>query len=194
MLDTHARKLVQPAISGVAKVCIKLKLTPNVVTTIALFLGVMASFILYFYEPILAVIILWISGFLDALDGTIARMTNKTSQFGTVMDITFDRVVEIGIIISIATLYPKSSFNLMLLLGAIVLSITIFLSVGATSNKKSEKTFHYQAGLAERTEGFIFFSLMMLFPKVLNEIIIVFIIVIMITFVWRFFEAKKILK
>ncbi len=44
---------------------------------------------------ILSVCILWFSGFLDAVDGTVARITNKTTGFGTVMDITFDRCINL---------------------------------------------------------------------------------------------------
>ncbi len=194
MLDTHARKIVQPLLNKVANVFIKLKITPNMISFLALIVGIFAPISLLLFEmPILSVCILWFSGFLDAVDGTVARITNKTTGFGTVMDITFDRIVEISVIVVLAYLYADTEFYFIILLSAIIISMTVFLSVGASSKKESEKTFHYQAGLAERSEGFIFFSMMMLFPKYLEVIVIVFIVAILLTALWRFYEAKKVL-
>jgi CDP-diacylglycerol--glycerol-3-phosphate 3-phosphatidyltransferase len=142
---------------------------------------------------LIAVIILWISGALDAIDGTIARKTNTSSSFGTIMDIVFDRLVELGMIITLAIKNSSATFSLLLLTASIVITMTIFLSVGAVANKKGEKSFYYQPGLAERTEGFIFFTLMILFQKYLIIITILFFIIIMYTAFQRFREAYKIL-
>ena len=73
------------------------------------------------------------------------------------------------------------------------MSMTIFLTVGALSEKKGVKSFYYQAGVAERSEGFIFFSLMILIPSYLGIITNIFSILIIITAIQRFFEAKRLL-
>ena len=75
----------------------------------------------------------------------------------------------------------------------ILMSMTIFLTVGALSEKKGVKSFYYQAGVAERSEGFIFFSLMILIPSYLGIITNIFSILIIITAIQRFFEAKRLL-
>ena len=49
MLDTHARKYVNPIIELGAEFLLKLKLTPNNVTILALLLGVSTSIFLYFW-------------------------------------------------------------------------------------------------------------------------------------------------
>ena len=71
--------------------------------------------------------------------------------------------------------------------------MTIFLTVGALSEKKGVKSFYYQAGVAERSEGFIFFSLMILIPSYLGIITNIFSILIIITAIQRFLEAKRLL-
>ena len=48
MLDTHARKYVNPIIELGAEFLLRLKLTPNNVTILALLLGVSTSIFLYF--------------------------------------------------------------------------------------------------------------------------------------------------
>ena len=84
-------------------------------------------------------------------------------------------------------------YNLIVLTVCILMSMTIFLTVGALSEKKGVKSFYYQAGVAERSEGFIFFSLMILIPSYLGIITNIFSILIIITAIQRFFEAKRLL-
>ena len=73
------------------------------------------------------------------------------------------------------------------------MSMAIFLTVGACTEKKGMKSFYYQAGVAERSEGFILFSLMILLPEYLGIITNIFSILVLFTAGQRFFEAKKIL-
>ncbi|WP_064091630.1 CDP-alcohol phosphatidyltransferase family protein [Rossellomorea aquimaris] len=192
MLDTHARKLVQPSIEGTGRYLLRKGLTANGVTFIAFIIGTSTGLVYYLGHPVLAVILLWLSGFLDAVDGTMARLT-KPSPFGTVMDVTFDRIVEISVILGVAFLHPDIMWALLLLSVSVIVSMTIFLTVGAVTEKQGMKSFYYQAGLAERTEGFILFSVMMLFPSILLWSTLLFFIVEVFTGLQRFLEAKRIL-
>lgn len=193
MLDTHGRKYVDPIINYGANFFIKLNLTANNVTVIALILGILTSVFIYIDMNTLAVITLWISGYLDAIDGSIARKTKTTSLFGTLMDITFDRIVETSIILSLAMRYSNARINFIMLLICIIISMTIFLTVGALVEKKGMKSFYYQAGVAERSEGFLMFSLMILVPNYIVIFTNLFSAIIVITIIQRIIEAKKIL-
>ncbi|TDT72595.1 phosphatidylglycerophosphate synthase [Hypnocyclicus thermotrophus] len=193
MLDTRARKFIQPFFNLIADLLIKNNISANQVTIFAFILGLTINIFILTDFNLIAVIILWISGALDAVDGTIARKTKTSSQFGTIMDIVFDRLVEIGMIITLAIKNSNATFSLLLLTSSIVITMTIFLSVGAVANKKGEKSFYYQPGLAERTEGFIFFTFMILFQKYLIIITMMFFIAIIYTAFQRFKEAHKIL-
>lgn len=193
MLDTHARKYVNPIIELGAKFLLKLKLTPNNVTILALLLGISTSIFLYFDMKVVAVIVLWISGYLDAVDGAMARRSNSSSSFGTLLDIVSDRIVEVGIVLVLGIKFVDLRYNFIVLTACILMSMTIFLTVGALSEKKGVKSFYYQAGVAERSEGFIFFSLMILFPSYLRIITNIFSILIIVTAIQRFLEAKRLL-
>lgn len=193
MLDTHARKYVNPIIELGANFFLKLKLTPNNVTVLALLLGMSTSIFLYFDMQIVAVFALWISGYLDAVDGAMARKSNSSSSFGTLLDIVSDRIVEVSMVLVLGLKFVDIRYNLIVLTICILMSMTIFLTVGALSEKKGVKSFYYQAGVAERSEGFIFFSLMILIPSYLGIITNVFSVLIIITAVQRFLEAKKLL-
>lgn len=194
MLDTHARKYVQPIINQTAKVLIQLGLTANQVTMLAFGIGIFSGVFIVWRLPIWAVIALWLSGFLDAVDGSIAREENSMSAWGTLMDITFDRIVELSVIVGLALRYPQAQFLLLLLTGGIVFSMTVFLTVGALTDKKGIKSFYYQAGLAERTEGFILFTLMILLHQELLWVTGLFLFAEVFTGLQRIGEAKRILK
>ena len=71
--------------------------------------------------------------------------------------------------------------------------MTVFLTVGALSEKKGMKSFYYQAGLAERTEGFILFTMMVLIPSWLVWTTSFFIFVEIFTGIQRMLEAKRLL-
>ena len=193
MLDTHARKYVNPIIELGAKFLLRLKLTPNNVTILALLLGISTSIFLYFDMQIIAVTLLWVSGDLDAVDGAMARRSNSSSSFGTLLDIVSDRIVEVSIVLVLGLKFVDVRYNLIVLTVCILMSMTIFLTVGALSEKKGVKSFYYQAGVAERSEGFIFFSLMILIPSYLGIITNIFSILIIITAIQRFLEAKRLL-
>ncbi|HEX3030875.1 MAG TPA: CDP-alcohol phosphatidyltransferase family protein [Bacillota bacterium] len=192
MLDTKGRKYVDPLIDLAAERFINLGLAANTVTGLAFLVGSMAGFLVYLGYTIPAVTALWVSGFLDAVDGSMARRT-KTSPWGTVLDVTYDRVVEIGVIVGLAGKYPAAVFPLLLLCASIIISMTVFLTVGAVSENKGKKSFYYQAGLAERTEGFICFTLMMVFTNYLIPITYIFFGLILFTAGQRLMEARRLL-
>ena len=192
MLDTNCRKFIQPFIKLGANIFIKLNITANQVTSIALIFGIASGILIYLDFPYIAIALLWFSGYLDAVDGTIARHSGST-PFGTVMDITFDRIVEISLILGLALKNPNINFLFLCLACSIIISMTIFLVTGSLTTKKSEKSFYYQPGLAERTEGFIMFSLMILFQTYLNYLTLIFIFIVLFTATQRFLEGEKIL-
>lgn len=195
MLDTHGRAVIQPIISKTAHYLLKIGLSANHVTYIAFIIGITASILVYLEQPIAGVVVLWFSGFLDAVDGSMARQS-KSSSWGTVLDVTFDRVVEAGILVALALRHPEPDvlFLFLLLAISIIFTMTIFLTVGALSEKESFKSFYYQPGLAERTEGFILFSLLVLFQSHLVFWTIIFIGVEITTGIQRLLEARRILK
>ncbi|RSK29065.1 CDP-alcohol phosphatidyltransferase family protein [Bacillus sp. HMF5848] len=193
MLDTKARHLVQPGIERTARMLLKVGLTADHVTTIAFVIGASSGIFIYLDLPFWALFVLWFSGFLDAVDGTMARLT-KPSSFGTVLDVSYDRLVEISVILGLAFRFPDAMWALLLLSVSIIYAMTIFLTVGAVSEKNGVKSFYYQPGLAERTEGFVLFSLMIIFTDFLVPITLLFLAVEIFTSLQRLNEARKILK
>jgi len=159
MLDTHARRFVEPLIQRVAHLMGQLGLSATGVTILALLVGLISAACVAAGWPWIAIGALWTSGLLDAADGALARMT-RSSPLGAILDITFDRVVEIGVIVSLAWHYPASRLECVILAGVIAIAMSLFLSIAAALRNQSIKSFHYAPGLGERTEAFICLSLM----------------------------------
>ncbi len=194
MLDTYGRKYVDPMINKIADGFIDKKISANKVTVLAFIVGVSSGAWILMGEPIIATLLLWISGLFDAVDGAIARKTDTSSQWGALMDITFDRIVELSVILSLSVIYPQARLVMIMLTGSIIISMTVFLTVGALSKNTKNKAFYYQAGLAERTEGFIMSSFMILFSKYIIAITIIYFSLILFTVVQRLKEAHRLLE
>jgi phosphatidylglycerophosphate synthase len=159
MLDTHARRLVEPFINAIARALRRTGLTANSVTVTAMLVGVCAAACVAANWVWTGIVLLWLSGLLDAVDGALARLTGA-SAFGAILDITFDRVVEVGVIVALAWGHPEARFMLVVLAGVIAIAMSLFLSIAAALRNRSVKSFHYAPGLGERTEAFICLSLM----------------------------------
>lgn len=194
MLDSRARKAVDPLFERFARLLLKLRFTPNLVTALAFLFGLSAGLLLYVRLPVPAVITLWFSGLLDAVDGTMARLSGRSSMVGAVLDVTGDRVVELSFVWALALRHPDCLLPLLGLVSSILLSMTVFLTTGMLAQNHSAKSFYYPAGLMERTEGFILFSLMALFQAFLAPITWVFAGLILFTAVQRLRIAYRLQK
>ncbi len=193
MLDTYGRKYVSPLIGMWVNLFDRMGWSPTQVTILAFVIGVASMVAYYFGALVLAVCMLWLSGLFDAVDGALARKNKHTSKWGTLLDITFDRLVEIGMLIIIATKHPYAMYSILFVLGSIIFSMTVFLTVGALSTNDGTKSFRYQAGLAERTEGFLLITVMMIFTSHVDTIGYLFTGLIVFTALQRLIEAKRVL-
>src|ERR1041385_2895268 len=69
--------------------CRALRISPNVVTIVSIFIGVAGGHLLYYRDAVLNVwgMILWVlADTLDSVDGQLARMTDHKSRFGRILD------------------------------------------------------------------------------------------------------------
>ena len=71
-----------------------------------------------YYTPFL-----WVSGLFDAVDGEVARMSNKKSLIGAQLDIVSDRVVELAFIWAVAFNHKDSLYELLFLVSMILISM-----------------------------------------------------------------------
>ncbi len=193
MIDTHFRPIFQKVcVLPIANYIKNTKTTPTTISLAALFSGLLATPFITFGAGIFSIFFLLLSGYLDNLDGVMARFSKEKKDSGTVIDIMSNRIVEFGVILALFGYNPKArAFITLLVLGSLFLCVTSFLVVGIFTKNKSEKSFHYSPGIIERTELFAFFILLILFPKAFTALGITLSILLLLTAglrIWKFLK------
>ncbi|PIQ43882.1 MAG: hypothetical protein COV52_06865 [Gammaproteobacteria bacterium CG11_big_fil_rev_8_21_14_0_20_46_22] len=182
----YQRILVDPLAQSLARYT---RVSANQLT---LFSGVLAPFILlalWFHHPAVALGFLLLSGYLDTLDGTLARFRSETSEQGSVLDIVCDRVVELSVFLGLYLYAPDTrALACLAMLGSSYLCITSFLVVGIFTQNESQKSFHYSPGLMERGEAFIFFVLMIAAPFLFQPLAWAYTLLVLWTAGYRVYE------
>ena len=93
------RPLLTKILNPVAR---NLNINPNIVTVISPFVALIAAYGFANHLLILGTVAILASGFLDVVDGAVARYHNRASKFGAFLDSTMDRfadaIIYIGII------------------------------------------------------------------------------------------------
>lgn len=192
MIDSYGRSLYQKVIVNPVLPIFSF-LSPTTITYFALFAGISVLPLLAVKYSGYAFAMLLLSGFLDTLDGSVARFKNQTTSFGTALDIMGDRMVEFSVILGLYLFYPEErALSCLLMLGSILFCITSFLVVGVFTQNNTEKSFHYSPGLIERAEAFIFFSIMILFPITFSIVSYLFSTLVLFTALIRLWQFRTI--
>lgn len=186
MIDTKMRKFVQIVFAAAAKPVIAAGISANAVTVTAFIIGLITAFCIAFGFWTAALYTLWLSGFLDALDGTVARNTHTTTKAGAFLDLLFDRIVEGFIVIAFAYAQSSLVFPALFFLFSALFNFSTFLLAGALFKNNGKKSMHYDAGIIERTEVFVFFSIMLIIPALSAVTLWVMDLLIFITGIIRF--------
>jgi len=78
----------------VAEVFVRLRITPNQISLLALIAGVVCAFLFFRREFFLGSLALFVSAIFDLIDGSVARKTNAHTNFGAVFDWIVDKYVD----------------------------------------------------------------------------------------------------
>lgn len=84
----------------------KYEVSPNLITIIATFVGILAGVIIFYGRILEGVIVILISQILDCTDGDLARLSGRVTPLGGYLDRIFDRFVDAAILIGIIALNP----------------------------------------------------------------------------------------
>jgi len=83
------------------RICVRLGLTPNVLTGVSLLVGVSAGILFWQKQWYWGIIAMLLSAFTDMLDGATARAAGTGTRFGSVLDRVSDRFGEFFILTGI---------------------------------------------------------------------------------------------
>jgi len=111
------------------RILAKTKITPNQITFLGLLINCAVAYLIAKGQLsyLIIGILIWIAGFFDALDGSVARVTGRSSAFGDFWDSVLDRyadsVIYFGMLVHFLAM-GKTNYVL-LIAAAIVGSLTV---------------------------------------------------------------------
>lgn len=145
---------------------------PNTVSVVALIIG-LGSVAAIMVQVYWIGLILWaINRIMDGLDGVIARVHQKQSDFGGFLDLFLDFVIYLTVPIAFIWAMPTTA-NLwagIALLGSYVMNSISWTTLSALLEKRNRQTknrltsMEMPTGLVEGAETMIFYTLFYFFP------------------------------
>jgi CDP-diacylglycerol--glycerol-3-phosphate 3-phosphatidyltransferase len=154
MLSARLKPAVTRVITPVAKIALRIGITPNAVTWTGAIAVVTAA--LYFYpkgEVFLGTVIICVMALSDLFDGTMARISQKgSSKWGGFLDSTIDRITDSAILIGVCIYLIDNDDQL-----AIVVLVTLVTGMLVPYIRAKAESFGIECsgGIAERTERLI---------------------------------------
>jgi len=196
MIDNRFRHFLQSYVDPLLKIYRFIGLSPNGVTVLGCILGILAAGIAAKNHFLPAIALWWIGRLLDGTDGIYARHLRQSSEFGAFLDINCDMLAYSSMILAFLTLWPELYIVWGLILFFYILCITGALSLGnllgeEAKTRPSNRKLHLAAGLAEGGETGIFYTCCLLFPNLVKPFSIVWLFILCITVVSRFFIAHR---
>jgi len=159
-------------------------LPPNLITTLSLVVVFFSGYYYYLGFPYIGAIILAVSGFLDLVDGAVAKYTKRTTILGGFLDSTFDRIGDGIVLLGIGL-----SYNLAL---CFVIMIGAYLISYMRAKGESLGVKVMGMGIGERAERIM---IIFLFSFINLEVgLYILLIVVYITVFTRFYYISKELK
>ena len=197
MFDRQIQKYIQKPLQYIAKLFLKF-ISPNHMTLIGFSFGVLMCLFIIIDQYLMAIIFLFLNRLSDGLDGTMARLQTPT-PLGGYLDIVLDFLIYGGFVLSFGITEQNNTLLSMILLFCYIGTGSTFLAKAAilpsltnqTLNEEIPKSFHYAVGLVEGTETIIFMFLCLLFPSLFIYLASIFILLCLITIVFRIIVFYK---
>ena len=197
MFDRQIQKYTQKPLQYIAKLFLKF-ISPNHMTLIGFGFGVLMCLSIIIDQYLIAIIFLFFNRLSDGLDGVMARLQTPT-PLGGYLDIVLDFLIYGGFVLSFGITEQNNTFLSMILLFCYIGTGSTFLAKAAilpslnnqNSNEEIPKSFRYAVGLIEGTETIIFMVLCLLFPSLFIYFSSIFILLCLITTIFRIIVFYK---
>ena len=154
MLDNaKSRSIVGKAIDPIAKLLLKIGLSPNAVTILGT-AGISVAAIVFFPKGdfFVGTLIILLFIFSDLIDGSMARLANIKNPIGAFLDSTLDRVADAALFGSVVIYF--SNMNSIFIYPAIITALCAQL-ISYIRAKAESLGIETNVGIAERPERII---------------------------------------
>jgi CDP-diacylglycerol---glycerol-3-phosphate 3-phosphatidyltransferase len=163
MLSTFVMEFAYWVLSPFARVCVWLKVSPNVISTLCLLLGLLSGVALAYGSFALAGVIAGLSALMDALDGMVARARQVASDAGEVYDALVDRYTEMFFCYGLLIYYRDDVIGMLLVMLALTGSIMVSYS---TAKSEAMQITDIPRGTMRRAERAVYLTAASLFAPV----------------------------
>lgn len=157
----NLKPFFEKSVNPVLELLNKKNISPHYVSIAGVLIVAFGSCLIYLNHHIIGGLLLGIGGFFDALDGALARKTNKASKFGAFLDSTLDRISDAMPIMGLILLYAKSQDIMGVFLGLLAMLFSFMVSY--TKARSHSLGVDINIGLFERTERFGILVLFIIF-------------------------------
>ena len=165
----------------VVRLLAKTSITPNTITWLGFWVTIGAAVLIITGHLFAAGFVVLIAGFFDILDGALARSTNRTTQFGAILDSTLDRLAEAVLLLGILVLYAREQSTAgILVVGVALLGSMLVSYIRARAEALGVKC---QVGLFTRAERVIVLALGLLLNQIDNALVIALAIIVVFSFI-----------
>ena len=104
------------------------RLTPNIVTALGLLVSGVAAYLAAVGALLPAGVVLLVAGAFDMLDGALARLSNRVSSFGAILDSVVDRLAEAFLLFGLLLFYLDNGDKIGIALVFLVLIASYMVS------------------------------------------------------------------
>lgn len=170
ILPDKMEKLFVRKMQFITNLLIKTGITPNVITLLSLFMGLLSGISLALHQMTTGLVFVILMGIFDILDGQLATSANLTSQFGAVLDSTVDRYSEAFIYMGLGFYFYRLEQPWWILIVSLVL-------IGSFSTSyvraKAESINHTcPSGLMQRSERIVALIIGILFQGMVLKVLL----------------------
>lgn len=175
----------------------KIRINPNILTILGLIISLISAYMFATGNLLMGGLLIALSGFVDMLDGAVARNNFQTTKFGGLLDSTADRFADAFILIGIIYGgYVNWIYG--------ILALHASLTVSYVRARAESEGIECNVGIAERAERLViimigaflsYFTNIELFNMNLLGIAVVVIMILgYVTVIQRVYHSWKILK
>lgn len=197
MFDESFRQRFQVVLRPIAMQVARSGITPNGVTIVTFTVAVVAALCIAFVHPVVGMAVWLVSRIGDGLDGTLARVTGRTSAFGGVLDITLDMAAYAAIVLAFSYVHPDHAmaWNAVLAGYVLVITTTLALSDAARAAGRSvsdtNRTFQFTPGITEAGETNVIYVVWALWPSAIGWTVWIWVAALVATSAQRLALARR---
>lgn len=164
LLQTWARNMARRA----AQIFVKTPITPNMLTLFGFVLNIGVAVLIATGHLVAGGIMVIVAGLFDMLDGALAKITNRVSDFGAFLDSVVDRYSEAVVLLGLFIYYYPQPGNQGLINVVLIYAILFgSMMISYARARAGALNIQNEVGLMARPERIVLIAIGLLFPTIL---------------------------